>query len=557
MKRALWIVAAIVIALVILNQASVREGYSGVCIRCLQGVSGTDHTFFGIRWLHEEHLTSGGGGLMSPAIFGPKVPKGGSRTYEEIFGVPCDHQIVRTGFCRYSGGTVGCGSYGGGQEYELRIALLQNLFAAFHRVPDRQLAQETYALIDKLYPHVNRGERIERPMRSVYEADVLPNEPLSILLRGLALAHSIDDWKSVLTAAQTKNGHIALLEDQGVLSERLKDTDPLTRKQALDSLAAQNNAHGWAVIASILDDPNDQLGNEAARQILWNRRFELFDRVLSWETPRGYTYEPDEIHRSIDRADLSQFLTDQDIKTLLTQKKPRIDELCFEAIKAKDRFQFLPQVLEILNDRPSQEAKDTIHYLIEGPAPDYFREEKTHQQPVSQWNRVREEHKHLIGIKAAPNNRPDELLWRAVNIDTTKPSDDAWTAMKDVFEDWIIEGGVGVYSAAFAEAMYAIDPAKTVEYLNTRLGTSGDNSGNQAYHVLSGMGAIGVPDFLPALEEFVRRSKGGNYDTNGFYRQHVDYALHRCRQINRWKLVSNSEGGGKYAILRVDGTFIR
>lgn len=546
MKRVFWTIAGVCLFALAWGLFSASEAYSGLCIRCLQSISGVDKSFLGIRYFHKERMTTGNGGLMSPAIFGPPLPAVDPHTYESIFEKPCEHQFVRTGFCRYGAGGVGCGVYGSGREYDLRLGLVQSLFLAYQRVPDRQLAQETYALIDHLYPYAKKGERPERPMRSAYDADSLPNEPLSILVRGLSLLNSQDEWRTVLDAARTGNGAIDLLNDRTALIGRLKDSDPVIRRQAVASLAARNEPESWGAVASVLDNPSDEVGGEAVRQILWNRCFEQYDRALAWDGIKG---------ADLDRNELAKNLTDQEIHTLLTQKKARVDSLCFLGIEAKDRVQFLEEVLGVLNDRPSPEAKRVIAVLIAGPYPDLGRDQKTHEPVRSHWQWFQEVNKGVLAQKTPARRPSDKLIRRAMELGLSeKPGN--WELWKGIFEGWMAESASESWSAAFAEAMYTVDSAKTIEYFKARLITAGDIWGNQASHVLTGMGVIGVPDFLPAIQEFVERSKRGNYEKNAYYRKFVDYALHRCRQIHRWELVSNAHGDGRYSILRTDGTFV-
>jgi hypothetical protein len=570
MKRKFWLIAGIIVlvgfALLFFSTnaplqaraspiksgtSASSESYSGLCIRCLQQISGVDKSFLGIRYFHEERMVSGNGGLMSPSIFGPQLPAVDPHTYVEIFGGPCKHQFVRTGFCRYGGGFIRCGTYGGWMGYGLRLSLVQSLYLTFHRIPDKKLAQKTYALIDRLYPIAKKGEKIDRPMQSVYEADALPDQPLSILLRGLSLVCSKKDWLEVLDAAEAGNGCIDLLNNRELLINRLKETDPAVRRQAVDSLAARKEPEAWSAVATVLEDP--EVGKEAARQILWNRCFEQYDRVLEvWQAYTGHTYEPGEAPRSLDFSELEKRLTDSEIRILLSQKKPRVDRLCFDAIRVCDRFSFLEEILQVLNERPSPEAEQTIKHLIAGPYPDLFREQKTREPVASPWKWLQEQNKGLLELNTPARSPTDRLMRQAMELGW---STGTWEKWRDIFEGWMAENAAQGYSAAFAEAMYAADPLKTAAYLNARLETTDEHWGNSAMHVLTGMGTIGIPEFLPAIAKFVERSKGGNYEKHPYYRIYVDYALHRCRQIPHWKLVSVANG--KHAILRTDGTFIR
>ncbi|MGH8046078.1 MAG: HEAT repeat domain-containing protein [Chthoniobacterales bacterium] len=556
MKRIICIIAGIVVLIFVWPFFAVSEHYSGVCVRCLQRVSGVDKSFFAIPYYHREWLDSARVDLMSPAIFGSSLPTIGADTYGEIFGKACAHQIVRTGFCRYGGGVVGCGSYGGSQDYELRLALVQQLYVTFRRLPNRELGQQTYELIDRLYPFVPGEKRVDRPMHSPMEADFLPNEPLSILLRGLALANSEHDWRTVLEATRQGNGQLELLNSRDILTASLRNEDPGVRLQALKSLAASGKPEAWNAVASALDDRNDQVAEEAITEILYNRCFEQYDRVLAMQKPRGYTYQIDERHLKLPINDLAEDLTDQEIRTLLSRKQPRVDQLCFLAIMARDRFGFLHDLLEVLNDRPSPGAVEAVDRLLAGPYPDLARDQKTHLPIVHPGKLLGNRSDDYYNRPSSPSDSPtDVLMRRAAKLARTKGAD-TWDAWRDIFEQWMSEEAVESTSAAFADAMYSVSPSRTVDFLNARLATAGDGWGNEASHVLAAMGTIGDAAFLPAIEKFVIRSKGGSYETNAAYRIYVDFALHRCRQIPHWKLVESSDAGGKYSILRTDGTYL-
>jgi hypothetical protein len=226
MNKPLWksggrIVGALVLAAVaaaILLSGFSNEHYSGICTRCVQQVDGVDKFFYGIRYYHHEVLTSGNGDdLMSPAIFGPRIGQTEASAYEQIFGKPCEHHIVRTGFCQESFDLFSI-AYGDGVHprppgIDDRLFLIKALFGAFRRVPDKELARASYAMIDQAYPESLSWEN--RPPPSVgatFVAGSMPDDPMSILFRGLKLVQSSDEWRAVLDAAKARNGTIPLLK---------------------------------------------------------------------------------------------------------------------------------------------------------------------------------------------------------------------------------------------------------------------------------------------------------------------------------------------------------
>ena len=180
--------------------------YGAICARCLQHASGIEKSIFGVRYYRKAVHRQASGGLMSPDIFGPPIAQIDPHLYEEISGHACAHLFMRTGFCRYSSGMVGCGSFGG-RQYQFRNALIENLYRAYLRVPDKPLARESFELIDQLFP-VSSDRSAERPpMQHPLEAEALPNEPLSILLRGLALVSSTTEWRRVWMLRRRVTAH--------------------------------------------------------------------------------------------------------------------------------------------------------------------------------------------------------------------------------------------------------------------------------------------------------------------------------------------------------------
>lgn len=550
MKRAVWTLGGCLVLFVVFQIGSASTHYSGVCVNCLQQVCGTDKTFFGFSYYCSQQMTRGGGGLMSPSIFGPKLSPADPHTYEEIFGKSCEHHFVRTGFCSYSFGMVGCGSYGGSRNHEFRLALIESLYQTFRRIPNRPLAQETYSLIERYSPIVQIKTTAVSSLQSVYAVDSLPNDPMSILYRGLAIILTESEWRVILEAAKTGDGKIELLTNKEVLIKRLKDSDLAGRVQAVNSLVALNTQDAWSALVDVLDD--EEIGDHAANQILWNKQFEYFDQALRTELKKsgGNGFE------LMGLDDLGDRLSDQEIRTLLEQKKARVDSFCLKAIERTDRFQFLESVLTILNQRHSVEAIHTINRLIAGPHPDLFLDPQTKEPARSQWQALQDSRGDVLKDTYRARSQADRLLRQAMELGRSKRPT-TWDEWQKVFEGWRSENATESFSAAFAEAMYTVDPDRTIKYLASEIQTATDRWGNSPSHVLTGMGAIGVPSFLPEIERFEKRSKGTNYDRNLYYRKFVDYAKHRCRQIHLWKLVASPENADKYVIVRPDGSSIQ
>jgi len=443
---------------------------------------------------------------------------------------------------------IGCGSYGGSREYEIRLSLTGALYHVFLKFPDRPLAQQTYGLIDQFYPIAESGERTDRAMTSVHEADSLPDEPLSILVRGLSLVRSEEDWRKLLDATVEGDGKLEMLTGLNSLIGALHDQDPAVRSRALKSLVARDEPPAWDAVARVLDDP--LLGPSAAASILYGRDYTHFQaalQVVADPVESGYSTGL----REIDLNYFAKSLKDTELRTMLSRKEPLVDQLCLKSIELTDRFAFLEETLAVLNDRPTADAKRAIERLLEGPCPDLFRDEN--DRPVeSPWEKLQKRRESVLSSNYKIRRPTNRLIRDAMILGWTKESG-TWEKWRDIYDGWIEEHASGWHAAAFAEAMYAVDPAKTISYLNTRLDQSEEGQWeNGPECVLAGMGTVAASECLPALERFISRTQGSNYDTNHVYRKRVDYAVHRCRQIHHWKLEAVSSG--QYRILRHDGT---
>ena len=518
--------------------------YTAICARCLQHASGIEKSIFGVRYYSKEVHQQASGGLMSPDIFGPPIAQIDPHLFEEITGHPCAHVFMRGGFCRYSSGMVGCGSFGG-RRYEFRNALIENLYRAYLRVPDKPLARETVERIDQLYPITSdRKNAPEPPMQHPFEAEALPNEPLSILLRGLALVTTHAEWRKVLDAARAGNGSLGLLQEQGLLATRLEHPDPTVRIQAIDQLAAMKNPEAWSKLVKCLGDP--QTREHTAQRIVWARYFLLFDAV----------FEADEKARSRDtEVDPVRYLPEpfgsiiadlkpKEIRTLLAQQKPRVNLIAFAAIRQQDRFEFLDEVVAVLNQRPSPGAVETIETLIEGPSPLGVKKTPSGKSAGDPWAAMKADTsmapvEQMSGFTAG-GKRMYRIQQDVVRLGTqSAPAN--WSKLRDLYAKWLSERGAEWWAAGFSQAMAESDRAKTLDFLSGELDTRYERQARTS-GALASLGIIADHESLAVLEAFREKAKGSLFETNPHYRKFLDYALHRCRGIHRWRLVKNADG---------------
>jgi hypothetical protein len=115
-----------------------------------------------------------------------------------------------------------------------------------------------------------------------------------------------------------------------------------------------------------------------------------------------------------------------------------------------------------------------------------------------------------------------------------------WEKLQNLYRRWISERGSEWVAAGFAQAMAESDRAKTLSFLAGELEPRDDRR-LQTLGSLAGLGAIADESSVPALESFRNKAAGGLFEENAYYRKFLDYALHRCRGIHRWRLVKNSD----------------
>jgi hypothetical protein len=540
-RTVFWVISALFVLMLLASGSRSTLSYSAVCPRCMQHAAGVEKSFFGIVYSRKEVHRQTSGGLMSPDIFGPPVAQIDPRFYEEIMGHPCTHVFIRGGFCRYSGGMVACGSFGQARQYEFRHALIENLFRAYRRTSDKVLARETYGLIDELYPIVDpKDRRSPPPLLHPLEAEAWPNEPLSILLRGLALVNTSEEWRDVLAATRQGNGFLDLLQNQAILASRLEHSDPAVRLQAVDQLAAMKDPAAWSLVATVLNDR--AIGKHAAERIVWARYLPLFDAVFEADEEADQERDPVEYLPKAFR-NITGELSVKEIRALLAQDKPYADRICLAAIRQQNRLEMLDEVVALLNRRPSRAAVVTVESLLEGPYPLDVTKTSNGKSAKDPWSSLVAETRMNAGGNTSSFTSSGEHMYRIQQQVVTlgiQRNPENWPKLRDLYKQWISKGGAEWWAAGFAQAMAESDRKKTQIFLAAEL-DEGERQQMRTTAALSGLGAIGDPSSLPALEAFEQQAKGGEFDKHPYYRKYLDYALHRCHGIHKRRLVQNAD----------------
>jgi hypothetical protein len=542
-RRIFWSIFAILVVAYAGVSSRATLSYSATCPRCLQHAGGVEKSIFGVVYHRKEVKRQASGGLGGPDVFGPPVSPVDPHLYDEIAGHACDHVFIRGGFCRYSGRGVGCGVSGKAREYEFRHGLVENLYRAYLRVPDKPLARETSELIDQLFP-VSSGAGVPPPpMRHIFEAEAKPNEPLSILFRGLGLVSSAEEWRQVLNAARAGDGSLELLKNRDLLISRLDSPDPAVRVQAVDLLAAMNQPDAWTAVGTRLGDR--QVRQHAAEKIVWAHYLPLFDAVL----------EADEQARSPD-ADVEEdfvpeplrsiitYLKPDEIRTLLAQQRPRVDRFCLIAIRQQDGFEFLDEVVALQNRLPSQEAVATIEWLLAGPDALGVRSESSSRSSEDPWTAMKADTKmtpveEMSGYTAL-GKESYRIQQEVVRLGSQRDAAN-WPALCERYETWNARGGAEWWAAAFAQAMAESDRQKTLDFLASELDAS-RYPAERIRNALAGLGAIADPSSLAAIDALVGQARWKPIHEHPHYRKLFDYAQHRCRGIHLWRLERNADG---------------
>lgn len=171
-------------------------------------------------------------------------------------------------------------------------------------------------------------------MQYAVEAQSLPDEPLSILYRGLGLMRSSAEWRQVLDAARAGNGSLTLFVDPDILVRRLDNPDPAVRFQIIDQLAALSDPRAWTAIAGCLKDPH--LRTRASERIVFSGHLEFFEAVFKADEEtraREHVKEDDPVGYTQQIFDhLLVKYSAEEIRNLFALNRPHLDRLGFAAI---------------------------------------------------------------------------------------------------------------------------------------------------------------------------------------------------------------------------------
>ena len=116
-----------------------------------------------------------------------------------------------------------------------------------------------------------------------------------------------------------------------------------------------------------------------------------------------------------------------------------------------------------------------------------------------------------------------------------------WPELKKVYESWVTHGGNELSGAAIGQAMYAIDPDRTMSDLSSQLDPRYEKL-QRTCIALAAIGTIADARFLKCLDSFRAAAKGSLFEQHGHYKKFVDFAEHRCMGIHKSKLIKTPDG---------------
>jgi len=503
-----------------------RISYTANCINCLEYIRGKEILISGLTVSHRHYPIEEPNRTVSSPLL-PDIPSGSTEILLGIIGTPCEHDFNRSGFGRSPllGGSVGCGSYSEGNISKPRRYALSALSHLYTRVPELEMARETYRLIGTLGP----SDFEPLPDRLLREPKL--NE-LSMLLN---LINSAEEWVSTLEYLESPSSQInPLLKDPKNLVERVKSDDPIIRQTSATALINLETDHARETLEMLLDNPDPEVIAKASSSILANREMDLFGKMLRLQK------------RPINSFWLNRYTNDE-LRALFAYNDPAIDRFCFEAITESHRLNMLSAVLECLNRRNTLKAKEAIQLLIEGVNP--LKQNGDAWEKLEPLSLPLDELRGYLEVGTASKQK-DPRKWKflnAVKAFESQASASDWDYLHTIYLREVTRGVNETYGAVMARALMHLDPKRTREFLLSELETEEHHRQTSA---LAGMGLIADQGFEAAILEFRSSIPSRNQFhaqprdifNNSHYRQYLDFAQHRCSGIHKWQLVQGSSG---------------
>lgn len=536
----MWGSLAAIIGLLLISTKQTLS-YSSVCPRCLATRSGQERSIIGIPYeskyepIQYLYNTAEGARLA-------KFSDGRQTIAEQIYGKACEHEFVRTGFCRYRNGSVGCGGFGGSLDVRCRVELVLGAFKAFERIRNQELAARSCILIEREFSLVRPPRTGGQNLIKDAEEQAERYRRMFQLGELLGLVRNKEDWAMVLEYGNGGfQGDPPLLSAMQVLSERVAAGE-IAAEVTAASLLTQRSATSDSLVARLISQGSSEVAGTVKSVVIWKKRLELFGMALEG-------YELSEQHKIIIRR-----YSAEDFLRLLALEDKNVDEMCAENIWYTDHFVLLDPMLAALNRNGSQQARDTIGKLLRGGNP-YNRggipeTGSGGYDPEYMWDRIKimgsTEERMRETIRTNLQGASSGLhmnFYEAVRGIGATNDQTQWSFLRDSYLQ-----SANVWAlAVLGRAMHQLDARATESFLIDEM-----HKGARYPAVISAMGFIGSGKFAPVLEEFAARPRSKRrleghlpknyYDAEGDGTALLTYALHRCHGIPSWKLVKNAEG---------------
>ena len=476
----------------------------------------------------------GGGGFTLGSM-----PAEDPKDYEDITGHSCVHNFKRAGFCRYSGSGVGCGHFSEGMAFRPRLEPLEAIFRTFDRIPDRDLGNASLAVLDRIFPP---NATVQEAHKLSYDFDVTVKN-LETMTLMLSIVETPEEWRATLEHFENGfQGEAPMISDAAFIESRSHSVDPLVRRGCAAVSVRKQTSPSPEHLVTMLTDADEVLSKSVGDKVFENHQFVLFGKLFRRRPPDTGRIEA-----------ISKF-SDSDFVKLFAQDDPVVDDICFQAITKGQRLELLDQVVERLNHRDSNAGREAAARLIKGPALGFA--DNALRDPWKSFHAFDGPlEKAIERVKQGYSPSSDlESLLDSMKALAASHQPTHWPLVKRVYEQSADHGVDGFYMAIMAKAMMELDPTRTENYLIEELGS---NECRRSMAALAGMGYLASPKFTAAITEFianpanapaVNRYPFGHYYKEGKPQEIMDYALHRCRGVQNWRLVRDANG--KYLVNR-------
>lgn len=498
--------------------------FSAVCVRCLRQERGLEYRTLGM--LVRTSRTPSSHHEQEKAFFLPSIPRGTPEILDDIRGSTCDHTFKRHGFGRspWLGG-VGCGRYAEGGAFEPRRYALSALCALYTRVPDHALARRTYERIDKSLP-------ADLPLREAFDisAQMTGLNGLSVALN---LSTTRDQWATALDHFDTNPATLApFVTNPDFLLQELNSHNPVRRQTGAAVITWQKPVEDARFWSAMLSSDDREIVKRAADSILANRRFDLFGAMLRARPLSG-----------IPEYSFPNY-KDDELELLLRQNDPEVDKFCFAAIARDNRLHLIDWIVERLNERDTPAARKAIADTLRGPSPFDIEGGDPWAAFTSLPLATTEEARQRLDRGPREKKSDPRDFLRAAKTLARSGSAADWDFLSNIYHREVKSGINETYSAMLAKALWELEPVSTHGFLVDELHADDHHRQSAA---LTGMGLIAAAEFTSKIESFQvnppKASPTNPYPSesifkNPHYARFLNYALHRCRGVHRWQLLT-------------------